>query len=83
MTRLIEIFSAGCPICADIVEKIHASACSFCEIRVLDVRDPQVAQRARELGIRVVPAVVIDGKLADCCTSTGPELEALGLKTEI
>jgi hypothetical protein len=33
--------------------------------------DPAVAARAKQLGIHRVPAVVIDGKLADCC-ATGP-----------
>jgi len=86
VNRVIEIFSAGCPICADIVEKVRAAACSCCEIRVLDIRDPQVAQRAEELGVRAVPAVVIDGKLTDCCTSAGPDLEtlrALGLGRKV
>lgn len=49
--RLIEIFSAGCPVCKEIVERISEIACEACEIRVLDMRGPQVAQRARELGI--------------------------------
>lgn len=30
-------------------------------------------QRAKGLGIRSLPAVVIDGRLADCCTGRGPE----------
>jgi hypothetical protein len=38
---------------------------------VLDLHDPQGAGRAKGLGIRSVPAVVIDGKLADCCTGRG------------
>jgi hypothetical protein len=40
---------------------------------VLDMHDPQVAGRAKGLGIRSVPAVVIDGKLADCGTGRGPD----------
>ncbi|MCI0621793.1 MAG: thioredoxin family protein, partial [Acidobacteria bacterium] len=32
---------------------------------------------AKGLGIRSVPAVVIDGKLADCCTGRGPDEAAL------
>ena len=38
---------------------------------VLDMHDPQVAGRAKRLDIWPVPAVVIDGKLADCCTGRG------------
>lgn len=45
-----------------------------------------LATRAKGLGIRAVPAVVIDGKLADCCTGRGPEeatLRAAGLGQKI
>ena len=30
-----------------------------------------------ELGIRSVPAVVIDGALADCCAGRGPDMTTL------
>jgi hypothetical protein len=53
---------------------------------VLDMHDPQAAGRAKGLGIRSVPAVVIDGKLADCCTGRGPDeatLRAAGLAQPI
>lgn len=42
------------------------------EISVLDMNDAAVAARAKKLGIRSVPTVVIDGKLADCCAGRGP-----------
>lgn len=70
-TRQIEIFSAGCPACEDTVELVKGIACPSCDISVLDMRDAEVARRAKDLGIRSVPAVVIDGKLADCCTGRG------------
>jgi glutaredoxin 3 len=70
-TRQIEIFSAGCPACADTVELVKGIACPSCHISVLDMHDAEVARRAKDLGIRSVPAVVIDGKLADCCTGRG------------
>ena len=57
-------------------------ACPSCDVSVLDMNDPTVANRAKSLGIRSVPAVVINGKLADCCTGRGPEeatLRAAGL----
>ncbi len=70
--RKIEVFSAGCPACQETINLVNSVACPSCEITVLDMSDPQVAQRAKELGIRSVPAVVIDGKLADCCAGRGP-----------
>lgn len=69
--RQIEIFSAGCPVCQDTIALVNRMAGSSCEISVLDMNDKSVAARASELGIRSVPAVAIDGKLADCCAGRG------------
>ena len=43
------------------------------EVAVHDMNDPVVAQRAREAGVRSLPAIVIDGRLADCCIDRGPD----------
>jgi glutaredoxin len=80
--RKIEVFSAGCPVCQETIEMVKRNACQSCEIKVLDMRDTNVADRAKQLGIHSVPAVVIDGKLADCCAGRGPHeatLKAAGL----
>jgi glutaredoxin len=80
--RKIEVFSAGCPVCDDAVKLVNNLACPSCEVNVLDMKTPEVAEKAKGLGIRTVPAVVIDGKLADCCTGRGPDdatLKAAGL----
>jgi glutaredoxin len=80
--RKIEVFSAGCPVCDDTVKLVNNLACPSCEVNVLDMKTPEVAERAKDLGIRSVPAVVIDGKLADCCTGSGPDeatLKAAGI----
>ena len=75
--RMIEIFSAGCSVCEETVALVNQVACSSCEVTVLDMKDPAVAGRAKSLGIRSVPAVVIDGKLADCCAGRGPNEQTL------
>lgn len=75
--RKIEVFSAGCPACEETVQLINSIACPSCEVSVLDMNVPAVAERAKGLGIRSVPSVVIDGKLADCCAERGPEEAAL------
>ena len=80
--RTIEVFSAGCPACEDTIQLVNSVACPSCEVTVLDMRAPGVASRARSLGIRSVPAVVINGQLADCCAGRRPEesvLRAAGL----
>ncbi len=80
--RKIEVFSAGCPACAETIELVNRVACPSCEVSVLDMNRPEVAERAKGLGIRSVPAVAIDGKLADCCSGRSPDeatLRAAGL----
>lgn len=80
--RKIEVFSAGCPACKETVALVQSVACPSCEVTVHDMHDPKIASRAKGLGVRSVPAVVIDGKLADCCSGRGPEeatLRAAGL----
>jgi len=75
--RKIEVFSAGCPACEETIELVNRVACSSCEVSVLDMNQPEVAQRAKGLGVRSVPAVAIDGKLAGCCEGRGPDVESL------
>ena len=76
-TRKVEIFSAGCGVCEETVSLVRRIACDSCEVSVLDMQDDEVAKRAKHLGIRAVPAVVIDGALAACCEGTGPIESAL------
>lgn len=78
----VEVFSAGCATCRETIELIERAACPSCEVIVLDMNSADVARRAKGLGIRTVPAVVIDGKLAGCCAGRGVDeavLQAAGL----
>lgn len=75
--RKIEIFSAGCPACDETVQLVNSIACSSCDVQVLDMRQADVATRAKEYGVKSVPAVVIDGKLSECCTNRGIDAETL------
>jgi glutaredoxin len=75
--RKIEIFSAGCPACDEAMSLVKTIACPSCEVKVLDIRDSDVAARAKQYGIRAVPAVVVDGKLAGCCAGTGVDEASL------
>ena len=80
--RKVEVFSAGCGVCDDTVKLVESIACPSCEVTVLSTKEPEVSKRARALGIRSVPAVVVDGKLAGCCTNRGPneaDLRAAGI----
>ena len=75
--RKIEIFSVGCELCLNTIEKIRRIACASCEIEILDMSAPKVVSRSRELGVASVPAVAINGQLAGCCSGGGPDEEAL------
>ena len=56
---------------------VKDNACASCEVTILDMNDLTVSSRAKSLGIKSVPAVVIDGKLADCCEGRGLDVEVL------
>jgi glutaredoxin 3 len=75
--RKVEVFSAGCPTCREAVETVKRAACPSCDVIVLDMHDVEVARRAKALGVRSVPAVAIDGKLAQCCTGRGIDEQVL------
>ena len=75
--RKIEIFTAGCSVCNETVALVKAIACSSCDVQILDMHKEKNAERAKHYGIRSVPAVVVDGKLADCCAGRGVQEAAL------
>ena len=64
-TRKIEVLSAGCAVCEDTITLINRIACPSCEVEILDMRDAAVAKRAKAYGVRSVPAIIVDGRLAD------------------
>lgn len=71
--RKIEVFSAGCPLCKETIEMVNRLSCPSCEVEIVDMKDIKGATRARELNVRTVPAVAINGKLAECCAGRGPD----------
>ena len=75
--RKIEVFSAGCPACSETIRLVQSIACPSCEVEVLDMKAPGVATKAKQYGVKSVPAVVVDGKLASCCAGTGADEGAL------
>ncbi len=77
--RRIEVFTAGCTACKKAVDLVRKAACPSCEVTILDMHDSRVARRASRLGIRSIPAVVVDGTLASCCAGAGLDLAALRL----
>jgi glutaredoxin 3 len=71
--RKIEIFTAGCAICNETVDLVKRIAGSTHDIEIHDMHQAHIAARARQHGIRSLPSVVVDGKLAGCCAGRGPD----------
>ena len=77
MKHKIEIFSAGCKTCKDAIEAVRKLAGSEHKVVVRDMHQHEVASRATQHGVRSLPAVMIDGKLAGCCSGRGVEENVL------
>jgi glutaredoxin len=76
MAKKIEVFSAGCSACKETIEMVKRIAGSH-EVVIHDMNKSEVTTKAKSYGVRSVPAVVIDGKLASCCAGRGPEEHVL------
>jgi len=73
----IEIFSAGCSTCNETIEMVKKVAGPEHVVQVHDMQRGDIAARAKNLGVRSLPAVVINGKLAGCCAGRGPDEHVL------
>ncbi len=79
--RKIEIFTAGCPVCEDTIKQVQEAACSCCDVVVYDLNKgcetDECRDKAKAYGVKSLPAVAIDGKLASCCCNNGVDMETL------
>ena len=73
----MEVFSAGCALCQEVIDVVRREVGSSSEVIVLNMLDARALARAEKFGIRSVPAVVIDGKFSSCCTGRGVDVEVL------
>lgn len=73
MKHRVEIFSAGCATCQSTIEMVKKLAGTEHDTQVRDMQQRDIASQATTYGIRSLPAVVIDGKLASCCAEGGPD----------
>lgn len=76
-TRKIDIYTAGCSICDQTEEMVRSIACSDCTIEVHNINQKEAAEKAESLGIRSIPAIVINGELASCCVNSTRNAETL------
>ncbi len=65
MPHVIEVFTAGCLLCRTALEMVEVGKCASCVLteRNLVTEDPLVLRKAKEFDVRVVPTIVIDGKI--------------------
>jgi glutaredoxin len=75
--RKVEVFSAGCAACEEAIQLVQRIACPSCEVHVLDMHKPEVALKAKEYGVKSVPAVAVNGQLAGCCSGRGVDEQTL------
>lgn len=74
--RTIEIFTAGCPLCDETVQAVkHAVASCGCNVIERSVSSAE----ARQYGVRAVPTIVIDGRIAFEHKPTAQEIAGLAL----
>ena len=73
----IEIFSAGCATCKETIDMVSKIAGPDHEVQIHDMPKEDIASRAKQHGVRSLPAVMVDGKLAGCCAGRGPDEHVL------
>ena len=82
MKRKVELFTAGCPVCEDATRLVRSLICESCELEVLNTVTDRAAQdRAKKYGLNRLPAVVVNGRVAECCSGSvnAETLRALGV----
>ncbi len=63
MPHRIEIFTAGCALCKDLKSLVEIGKCAGCSLKEFDMRTPKNLKKAKEYGVKVVPTIIIDGKI--------------------
>jgi len=80
MTRQVEIFTAGCPLCDEAVQLVNELACESCEVTVYNLsgqKEQTGIEKAKQYGITSVPTVVVNGKTVECCVRPPVSKEVL------
>lgn len=63
--RMVEVFTAGCPLRDETVELVRKPACPSCDVRVYNQREGGM-DKAKQYGVNSVPTVVVDGTIVAC-----------------
>jgi glutaredoxin len=61
----IEMFTSGCPLCQEAVEVVQRAKCPECTLIEYNLFEKtEYLEKARRYGVKAVPSIVVDGKLA-------------------
>lgn len=61
----IEVYTSGCPICKETIEIVRKAKCPECTLTEYNILEKiEYLEKARKLGIKAVPSIIVDGKLA-------------------
>lgn len=79
--RRVEVFTAGCPVCNEVIKKVRDLACESCEVIIYNLNEPcetrECLEKVKSYGIKRIPAVAVDGRLAECCRAGSLTVEGL------
>ncbi len=77
--RWIQVFSTGCPLCAEAIALVARLRGDSDRVVVHDMTAPAVVSAAFRLGIRSVPTILIDGRIVGRVGGT----DEAGLRAEL
>jgi len=61
----IEVFTSGCPLCRETIQIVQEAKCLECTLTEYNIlKKTEYLERARKYGVKAVPSVVVDGKMA-------------------
>ncbi len=64
----VEVFTAGCHLCNEALEIVQKAKCEECTVTEYNIQEKCESEiclkKADEYGIRAVPTIVVDGKIA-------------------
>lgn len=68
MGHNIEVFTAGCHLCNETLEIVQKAKCEECTVTEYNIREKCESEiclkKADKCGIKAVPTIVVDGKIA-------------------
>jgi hypothetical protein len=80
--RKVEVFTAGCPVCQDVVDTVNDLVCPDCDVTMYNLNKNEGVEEAKAYGVTALPSVAVNGQLLECCKRgpiTREELQTAGI----